>query len=210
MRLAKFIIENLDTILQEWEDFAVTLVPPPQKKDHAMLRDHVKQMLETIAADLARPETGHDQREKSKGRRRIIKTPAATHGADRLKSGFSLVSTMAEYRALRASVTRLWQEAHLNKPLAKAAEEDIIRFNEAIDQAVSESVVSFSNKKEQQTRVFKTILSSLPDLSFTFDLTGKFTYANKALTKLLRLPIEKLVGKNHVDLGLPMAAAMQE
>ena len=189
MRLANFIIENLDIILEEWEKFAATLVPTPQKKDRAMLRDHVKQMLETIVADLARLETRHDQSEKSKGRRRVIKTPAATHGADRLKSGFSLISVMAEYRALRASVTRLWQDAHLNKSIDKSAKEDIIRFNEAIDQAVSESIVSFSNEKEQQTRVFETILSSLPDLSFTFDLMGKFTYANKALTKLFGLPL---------------------
>ena len=209
MRLADFIIKNLDTLLREWEIFAVTLVAPLQKKDHALLRDHLKQILETIAADLAHPETGHTQAEKSKGRRPVKKTAAATHGTDRLVSGFSLISTMAEYRALRANVTRLWQEAHLNEPVAKTDEEDLIRFNEAIDQAVSESVVSYSNEKEQQTRVFETILSSLPDLSFTLDLAGRFAYVNKALIELLGLPVDRIVGKNYMDLGLPTAAAIQ-
>ena len=209
MRLSSFILKNLETILQEWVKFATTQLPLGQKADQDMLRDDVKKMLEMIAADLARPQTAQHQSEKSKGRYPVKKTPAATHGAERLESGFSLVSAIAEYRALRASVTRLWQEAHLNKPITKAAEEDIIRFNEAIDQAVSESVVSFSHEKEQQTRVFETILSSSPDLSFTFDLAGKFAYANKAMMELLGLSRDKIVGKNCFDLNFSTAAELQ-
>lgn len=209
MRLSHFILQNLEPILVEWEKFAATLVPASQRADEAMLRDHVKIMLETIAADLARPESAHSRAEKSKGRRPATKTAATTHGAERLELGFSLVSAMAEYRALRASVTRLWQAAHIVKPVSKAANEDIIRFNEAIDQAVSESVVSYSTEKEEQTRVFETILSSSPDLSFTFDLEGRFTYANKALTQLLGLPIDKIVGTNFFDLHFSAAAEMQ-
>ena len=209
MRLSSFILKNLETILQEWEKFAASQFPAGQTADKGMLRDDVKKILETIAADLARPQTGQHQSEKSKGHRPVKKTAAATHGAERLESGFSLVSAMAEYRALRASVTRLWQEAHLNKPIAKTAEEDIIRFNEAIDQAVSESVTSFSYEKEQQTRVFETILSSSPDLSFTFDLAGRFAYANKALMELLGLPRDEIVGKNCFDLNLSTAAELQ-
>ena len=174
-----------------------------------MLRDHVKKMLETIAGDLARPESDHQQAEKSKGHRAVKKTAATTHGAERLELGFSLVSAMAEYRALRASVTRLWQDALIGKPVSKAANEDIIRFNEAIDQAVSESVDSYSAEKEKQTRVFETILSSSPDLSFTFDLEGRFAYVNKALTQLLGLPVDKIVGTNFFDLHFSAAAEMQ-
>ncbi|MHB8743890.1 MAG: putative bifunctional diguanylate cyclase/phosphodiesterase [Sulfuricaulis sp.] len=174
-----------------------------------MLRDHVKKMLETIAADLARPESAHDQAEKSKGHRPATKTAATSHGVERLELGFSLVSAMAEYRALRASVTRLWQDAHLAKPVSKAANEDIIRFNEAIDQAVSESVDSYSEERDKHTRVFETILSSSPDLSFTFDLEGRFAYANKALIQLLGLPIDKIAGTNFFDLHFSAAAEMQ-
>ena len=52
--------------------------------------------------------------------------------------------------------------------------EDLIRFNEAIDQAISESVGSYSMEREQEARVIETILSSTPDLSFIFDLEGRF------------------------------------
>ncbi|RCN56376.1 GGDEF domain-containing protein [Acidiferrobacter thiooxydans] len=209
MRLSHFIMQNLESILVEWEKFAATLVPESQRADQAMLRDHVRKMLETIAADLARPESAHDQAEKSKGHRPATKTAATTHGVERLELGFSLVSAMAEYRALRASVTRLWQDAHIAKPVSKTANEDIIRFNEAIDQAVSESVDSYSAERDKQTRVFETILSSSPDLSFTFDLEGRFAYANKALIQLLGRPIDKIVGTNFFDLHFSAAAEMQ-
>ena len=116
---------------------------------------------------------------------------------------------MSEYRALRASVTRLWEEALRNKPMPNIAFEDFIRFNEAIDQAISESVTSYSFEKEQQTRVFDTILSSSPDLSFTVDLDGRLAYANKALIELLGLPLNEMTGKPCFYLDRPTAAELQ-
>lgn len=211
MRLSTYILENLEGILQEWEKFAATLVPPEQQSDRTMLRDHAKQMLETIAADLDSPETPREKIEKSKGllAPAIIESAAATHGAVRWESGFSLDSAVAEYRALRASVTRLWQEAYIHQPGKETAINDLIRFNEAIDQAICESVASYSFAKEEQTQMFDTILSSSPDLSFTFALDGRFSYANKALTELLEIPLNKIVGKSIPDVGLPDAVELQ-
>ena len=210
MRLSNFILKNLDTILLEWERFAATLVPAAQETDRSMLRDHAKKILESITADLARPQLAQAKHAKSeKAGAHHPKTAAANHGSERLESGFSLDATMAEYRALRASVVRLWQDAHINKPVSKMANEDIVRFNQAIDQAVSESVASYSFEKEQQTRMLGTILSSSPDLSAVYSLDGRFTYANKALIQLLQLPLSDIVGKNFFDLDHPFAAELQ-
>ena len=85
---------------------------------------------------------------------------------------------------------------------------DLIRFNEAVDQAIAESVTSYSFEKEQEVRVFDTILSSSPDLSFTFRLDSKFSYGNKALLDLLELTPEKIIGKGLLDLGFPNAAEL--
>lgn len=208
MRLSTYILESMEPILQEWEEFAETLVPAHQKRNKVLLRDHGKQMLEVIAADLAQPQTAHEKSEKAKGHSDMAvddETAASTHGLDRLALGFSLNAAMAEYRALRASVTRLWQKSLVNKPLPTTAMEDIIRFNEAIDQSINESITSFAFEKEQQMRVFDAILSSSPDLNFTLDLHGKFTYANKALLELVELPLDKILGKNYLDLRLPDA-----
>jgi PAS domain-containing protein len=182
MRLPDFIFENIEAILQAWEEFAAAMIPPSHKMDQALLRDHAKQMLETIAADIAAPAPEQSENAKAHGPPQI--TAAMRHGAERLGLGFSLPAAISEYRALRASVTRLWEAMHVNKTLPGTAIADFIRFNEAIDQAISESAMSYSFEKDHQTRVFDTILSSSPDLSFTFDLDGKFTFANKSLTEL--------------------------
>jgi diguanylate cyclase (GGDEF)-like protein/PAS domain S-box-containing protein len=212
MTLSQFILKNMEAILQEWEQFAATLVPAAQKKDKAMLRDHGKKMLETIAADLTHSQTAYAKAKKSKGQNGApaSKTTAAkTHGADRLAAGFSLNAAVAEYRALRASVIRMWQEAQGKEPVPRRAIGELIRFSEAIDQAITESVTSYSFEKEQQTRVFDTILSSSPDLSFTCDLEGRFAYANRALIEFLELPLREIVGTNFLDLELSTAFELQ-
>ena len=142
MRLADFIRDNIESILKEWEAFAKTLVAPEQGMDQDTLRDHVQKMMEAVSADLAKPETGPEEIQKSKGNGlpAAQKTAAATHGSERLALGFSLDAAVAEYRALRASVTRLYQKSLVGKPLPETVIGDFIRFNEAIDQAITESV----------------------------------------------------------------------
>ena len=211
MRLAEFILNDIESILKEWENFAATLIPAEQSMDKVTLRDHVQKMMETIAADLAKPETEDEEIQKSKGNNPLDgkKTPAATHGSERLALGFSLNAAVAEYRSLRASVTRLYQKSLLNKPVPDTVISDLIRFNEAIDQSITESVTSYSFEKEQQMRVFDTILSSLPDISFTCTLDGRLAYVNKALIELFQLPPDKLLSKSFIELGMPNGADLQ-
>src|SRR5258705_3364201 len=52
----------------------------------------------------------------------------------------------SEYRALRASVLRLWNESCQPDDINL---EDVIRFNEAIDQALAESIGFFSEQVER-------------------------------------------------------------
>jgi diguanylate cyclase (GGDEF)-like protein/PAS domain S-box-containing protein len=85
---------------------------------------------------------------------------------------------------------------------------DLVRFNEAIDQAITESVVSYSSEKDYDSRMFETILASCPDLIFSFNLEGRFVYANKQLTDLFGLTLDEMVGKNYYDLNVPVAAEL--
>ena len=48
---------------------------------------------------------------------------------------------MSEFRALRASVTALWGKS--NPELHQADIQNLTRFNEAIDQAITESISSY-------------------------------------------------------------------
>ncbi len=144
MRLGEFILENEETIAAEWEAFACTLLPAAANMASLALRDHVLQILEAIARDLSASQTREEQSEKSKGRAPQVAgapdTAAQTHAVLRAHSGFDINQLVSEYRALRASVLRLRMD-HVQ--LGPPDLEEVIRFNEAIDQAVAESVGHF-------------------------------------------------------------------
>jgi signal transduction histidine kinase len=90
------------------------------------------------------------QSEKAKGRAPTEagapETAAQTHAVLRARDGFDINQLVAEYRALRASVLRRWMDSRLPNP---PEVEDVIRFNEAIDQAVAESVGHFHAQVER-------------------------------------------------------------
>jgi len=145
MRLGEFILHRLEPILAEWEAFAATLLPAASHLNSEALRDHAEAMLKAIALDMSTEQSGEAQALKSKGLAPRIdgasRTAAQSHATLRARDGFDLNQMTSEYRALRASVLRLWLAEGVS-----AAEDmqDVIRFNEAIDQALAESVGDFS------------------------------------------------------------------
>jgi light-regulated signal transduction histidine kinase (bacteriophytochrome) len=145
-RLADFIVANREPILAEWEAFARTCAPASDAMDIAALRDHAGEMLAAIAADLRTWQSPYAQSEKSKGNApeagEDAPTAAEEHGAGRAESGFTLEQMVSEYRALRASVIRLWTKSR--GELGPADLEDLTRFNEAIDQSLAESVSRYT------------------------------------------------------------------
>lgn len=158
MRLSDFITANREPIMAEWEAFARTCAPASGSMDIAALRDHASEMLTVIAKDLATPQGDEAQAEKSKGNAPAegARTAATKHGADRAESGFTTEQMVSEYRALRASVIRLWTK---NQGQLTAAEiEDLTRFNEAIDQALAESIVRYTQDLDNSKEMFLAIL----------------------------------------------------
>ena len=158
MRLSEFIKSNREAILVEWEEFARTCTPACSTLDTPGLRDHASEMLTVIAADLETPQGGHEQAEKSKGNAPAEsgKTAAERHGADRAETGFTTEQMVSEYRALRASVIRLWTESE--GEITKEDLEDLTRFNEAIDQALAESIVRYTQDLDNSKEMFLAIL----------------------------------------------------
>lgn len=157
MRLSKFITENIEVILQEWEDFAGTL-EVLDRANKAQLRDHAKAMLAVICLDLDSVQSVQQGIAKSRGEAPEVDqdTAAETHAIDRLQAGFTVEELMAEYRALRASVLRLWQDKMHSANQSDL--QDIVRFNEAIDQSLTESIARFSSLMRDSQNVFLAIL----------------------------------------------------
>jgi signal transduction histidine kinase len=158
MTLSSFIASNLDDILVEWEKFAVTLPPMAQQKT-AVVRDHAKAILSTIAADMREPQSHAQQEAKSKGRAARVAgsedTAAEKHGAERFAEGLNVNQMVAEYRALRASVIRLWAAKNTD---AKPPLYELTRFNEGIDQALAESLVRFSAQLDRSRELLMGVL----------------------------------------------------
>jgi signal transduction histidine kinase len=158
-RLSVFIRQNVEPILDEWETFARSL-PQGETMNVAALRDHAKAMLVVIADDLDAPQTPKQQTEKARGESDAGEdtepTAAQHHGAGRAESGFTVGQMVAEFRALRASVMRLWSEKARNARFEDLA--DMTRFNEAIDQAIAESITRYTHQLGQSKERFLAIL----------------------------------------------------
>jgi signal transduction histidine kinase len=160
VRLADFIATNAESILAEWVTFAATCGPAGETMNLAGLRDHAMEMLRTIIADLGTAQSDMEQAEKSRGQAKHggagEYTPAEEHGAGRAELGFTIGEMISEYRALRASVLRLWSKA--NGSLTGPDLDDLTRFNEAIDQALAESTARYAQDVDQSKEMFVAIL----------------------------------------------------
>lgn len=160
MRLSEFIESNREPILAEWETFARTCSPASGSMNIDALRDHANDMLTVIAADLNTPQDKAEQKQKSEGNAPVAaiadKTAAEEHGAGRAESGFSVDQMVAEFRALRATVIRLWTKALGGFNASNI--EDLTRFNEAIDQSLAESVSRYTQDLDKSKEMFLAML----------------------------------------------------
>ena len=84
---------------------------------------------------------------------------------------------------MRASVLQLWGETNL--AALSVLVKELTRFNEAIDQALAESLERFAIEKDKYTHQFDTLLSSSPDLHYIMSVDGRLIYANRALSNVL-------------------------
>ena len=160
MRLSDFILRDMEPIAKQWAAFAGTLLPSAGHMEPSDLREQLKEMLHDVAMDLRTSQTREAQREKSMGRGTGLidpdeETAAQKHGVLRAQAGFSVNQLVAEYRALRASVLRLWMDGCKSEAPNTG---DVIRFNEAIDHALAESVTAFNAQIEQNRNLLLGML----------------------------------------------------
>jgi PAS domain S-box-containing protein len=204
MRLADFLRSNREPILDEWNKFAQHLLPFAILNAES-LRDHARGMLDAIATDLTSVQSELQQQKKSQGMgpHALQTTEAELHGSSRFAEGFDVNQMMSEFRALRACVLRLWG-AYVKIPSAGA--DDINRFNEAIDQAMAESLAYFTEMKNRQTRLLEALLSSSPDLNYIIEPNGKLLYANRAFAGFFGKPASEILGADFFSLCGPFVS----
>ncbi|MFZ6644808.1 sensor histidine kinase [Undibacterium sp. TJN25] len=190
MKLSHFINEHIEEILVEWDSFARTLQPAAKGMSMLALEDHARQMLAAIALDIDTAENPAQQYEKSKGMapaRIGAESAASIHGTQRQVNGFTLVQLTAEYRALRATVLRLWLPKI--ERVTEATTNDMIRFNETIDQALAESAVTYSERATRTRDTFLAILghdlrSPLTTITMAGDFLSRAEVGNERTLKV--------------------------
>jgi signal transduction histidine kinase len=159
MSLAAFIRADMTEILSEWTAFAKKTAPAGEEMSDLALTDHAKAILGAIANDIETRQSKQQQYEKSQGDEVNFgerESAAAVHGRLRQASNFSLLQLSSEFRALRATVLRLWlPRVH---QLSETTIQEMIRFNEAIDQALAESIVTFSARTDRTRDLFLAVL----------------------------------------------------
>ncbi len=159
MNLSRFIVSHIEEILVEWEAFAKTLEPASRDMSGIALRDHGNKILEKIAQEIDTDETSKEKADKSKGLALDTKhtdTAAGEHGTERQLAGFTMLQLISEYRAMRASVLKLWMPK-ITKTSAEISEQ-ILRFNEAIDKALAESALTFYQQANRTRDTFLAVL----------------------------------------------------
>ena len=153
--LRTFVEAHHEAIIQEFAAFAQTLMPEGLELTPVVLRDHAEELLTAIVRDMGIPQTVGEQERKSEGLGEA-KTMAASgrlHADARAQHGFSVHALVAEFRALRAIVLRLYE---------KSGESDlgeVRRFNEAIDEALAVSLSRFTIQTDRFRDQFIGILS---------------------------------------------------
>lgn len=160
MEFIKFIKKHEKEITDEWVKFAEDNIESIQNLNQKEVRDHIKQMLQTIVRDMETSQTGAQQEKKSKGNKvnRVADSSAATlHGEQRADVGFDILELSSEFRALRASILRLW-EANNKSANLEADFQDMIRFNETIDELWMISLKRFQQQVDESRIWFMGIL----------------------------------------------------
>jgi signal transduction histidine kinase len=205
MRLSDFITQHADRIVDEWEQFAKTITPAAEFLDRVALRDHAKAILLAAARDMAKPQSASEQMAKARGEG-PEKTPSldkagASHGELRHTVGFDLVQMTSEFRHLRACVIRLWVDSLESPDMAYF--QDMIRFNEAIDEALAESTAAYAEQVNRSRDIFLAILGH--DLRAPLQAVSMST---ELLMRKTSLEGDALTCANNIKRGTRHMAAM--
>lgn len=160
MTLSDFIEANLDGLIDDWTEYARAVGPDSIRLTEEQLRNSARDLLTGIATDMRGSQSSSQQQAKSHGERfepdSAFNQLGRVHAADRQIHGFDINALVAEYRALRASVLHRWQQTCQTDATSF---QEMIRFNEAIDQMVAASVREFSKRAERIRDLFAGVMA---------------------------------------------------
>jgi signal transduction histidine kinase len=203
MRLSAFLAANLEPVLAEWETFARSTIPATGTMTTLAIRDHAREILLAIVADMESAQTEAQRHLKSEGRAPVTtgRSPADKHGSLRQLVGFDLNQLAAEFRALRATVLRLWAEK--SRTAGPEELDEVSRFNEGIDQALAESIASYSEHVGTSRDTFLAMLghdlrTPLGALAGSLDVLGSPALTGAQRERTLQIGRRSVASISHM------------
>ena len=200
--LGSFIVNNLEAILQDWEEYARSLAPAAAFSQKT-LRDHAEQLLQAIASDMSRPQSLQTQEHKSKGlapdNSPALKSAGEQHALARIAEQFDLEQLIGEFRAVRGSVLRRWAA---QKMRGIGRPEEMTRFNESIDEALAASTRHYAH-------THASIINSTSDAIVGKPAEGIITSWNPGAERIFGYTAPEAIGQSALML-LPAGQADEE
>lgn len=195
VKFSQFIESNKEEIVMEWVKYAQDNISLVNKLQLEEVQDHLNDMLDRIVQDMETKQNAAEQEVKSKGNKtlQVSETIASIlHGEQRADIGFTIKELCSEFRALRASILRLWEVKRKTEKLETDFQE-MIRFNEAIDELWMLSIERFEYKIDESKNWFIGILGhDLRNPLFTISGIQSILKLSKNLSEKERSLVERL------------------
>ena len=160
-RLSQLIRDEVDAIVDEFAEFARRHLGSASRLSEHELCETAAELLNHIAEDMDARQSELEWSNKSRGDSPLNAPSLVGDAQSRAQGGlaesFSLNEMVSEYRALRASVMRRWREAGVADPVT--ALEEAVRFNEAIDQALTESIAWFTAERDRSRELLSGVIA---------------------------------------------------
>ncbi len=187
--LGEFIVDNMEAIIQDWEEYAQSLFPAASSS-RTLLRDRAQQLLEAIVVDIARPQSPRAREHESTGPTpkgsHALKAAGEPHTPARVADRFDPEQIIGEFRAMRASVLRRWA-AQKMEGVASLAE--VVRFDESIDEALASSVRKFAHAHE-------SIINSTSDAIVGKTTAGIINSWNPGAERIFGYTAQEAIGQS--------------
>lgn len=201
MKLAKFIQTEMEQLLEGWED----AVPESEGEEGSHPRkDQARELLAFVIQNL---DTSHTEDKSSRNAPDKGKFPAFGLGDVNGRRRFQQVFPMLQMaQKLRTRVISTWCSEQ--RGFTEEGIGELVRFNEAIDWLIVNSVYSFSADKEQENRLIETMLKTSLDPAALFDTHGQSLFIDTGIADLVNAPQRNVIGETPLELVLDLATEL--
>lgn len=162
MGIAEHIENNLEEILDAWDEVASRQRPASTGMTERELRDFAEWVLLSIVEEMRSSRSEQERHDGSRGERaadspEYIADSAEAHAAERLGHGFTISQLGVEYRALRADIIRSWRARIPSGDVDEI--EELARFNEAVDESMTTAIGWYHARVEDARELLNGILA---------------------------------------------------